>query len=882
MKRWATEESLAEDRPGRRPVAAADTAQSYFHGHGLQNSGNGNVTVGRDFNLGNWTDKRFDCQRDLFVTNPSEDRKALRRRKGGHASGSCEWILHTKELTTWLGSEPTVMVGSERQPAQALWLHGNPGTGKSTMAIFLTEELPKTFSNMNGETLVYFFCDSGFDKQRTATSVVRGLLHQLIEQHDQLLDYLLPRYHERGIELFKSFDALWEIFMTMVDDQNTGRKYCIIDALDECDGDSQKILLAQLEETVQSQDASSNFRLLVTSRPYSEIRESLQIFTNKDLASFPERQEDINLFIEEKVNYLAERKGYTNKVKNRVSQILKDKAEGTFLWIGIACNELKDIPSNRVINVLKNIPKGLDSLYKTLLDMTLEQNDIDDIRRLLSCIAVCLRPLTVSELSEACQLYQEEEDFETRLQFTREYIESYRLMIIIKDEKVLLLHKSVKDYLIGAFFIQKLEAHAQLAYRCVDLLLEPFCSANESHTGFSKYAIFYWTEHARMAEFSFKVQRPQAEFFQIDSPYRERWLEQVRSEQASYPVPERFSIFHVAAIWGVSALVDFALGLGAQGSEDATHAVHINCIDSAGKTPLEYAAKWGDHNIVAVLLSQGGKITTQVVEAATGNLWHGKEVMTVFLNHYEDHITITDELVGAAALNPINGKEVMALILDRNGDQTPINEIIKAAAEAFLWKNGILEFLLDRYGDQVTIADELVMIAAGNPTSGGELMAILLDRYGDQITVTNELVMDAAINFLSGKEIMSLLLDRYEEQIVINDVVKEVIRNPLSDKVEVLALLLDRCGDQRVINEVVKEVFGNCFSDKLEVIALLLDRYGDYITMTHELVKAAAGDPIYGKEVKALLLDRYADRPNFKLLLTGGRSRGLHLKTRKK
>lgn len=52
MKRWATEESLAGDRPGKRPAAAVDAAQSYFHGHGLQNSGNGNVTVGRDLNLG--------------------------------------------------------------------------------------------------------------------------------------------------------------------------------------------------------------------------------------------------------------------------------------------------------------------------------------------------------------------------------------------------------------------------------------------------------------------------------------------------------------------------------------------------------------------------------------------------------------------------------------------------------------------------------------------------------------------------------------------------------------------------------------------------------------------------------------------------------------
>lgn len=119
--------------------------------------------------------------------------------------------------------------------------------------------------------------------------------------------------------------------MAMMMDQNTGRKYCIIDALDECDRQSQETLLHQLEETFQSQTVSPNVRILVASRPYPEIRESLQRFPNKNLASFSERQEDINIYIEERVKQLAERKSYTGKVKLQVHKILRDKAEGTFL-----------------------------------------------------------------------------------------------------------------------------------------------------------------------------------------------------------------------------------------------------------------------------------------------------------------------------------------------------------------------------------------------------------------------------------------------------------------------------------------------------------------------------------------------------------------------
>ncbi|GJD05085.1 pfs domain-containing protein [Colletotrichum higginsianum] len=145
------------------------------------------------------------CLRDLFVTDPLEDKKALKRKKGDRARGTCNWIMGAEELTTWLGPGPTN--SSEGQASQVLWLHGNPGTGKSTMAIFLTEELSEIFSATDGKTLAYFFCDSTFDKRNTATH--QGLLLQLVQQHPQLLDHLLPKYNERGAELFNSFDALW-------------------------------------------------------------------------------------------------------------------------------------------------------------------------------------------------------------------------------------------------------------------------------------------------------------------------------------------------------------------------------------------------------------------------------------------------------------------------------------------------------------------------------------------------------------------------------------------------------------------------------------------------------------------------------------------------
>ncbi|KAH7124601.1 vegetative incompatibility protein HET-E-1 [Dactylonectria macrodidyma] len=612
------------------------------------------------------------CLRDLFLTDPLEDKKALKRKKGDRARGTCEWIFGTEELTAWLGSCQTDH--PEDQTPQVLWLHGNPGTGKSTMAIFLTGELSTAFSVTDRKTLAYFFCDSGFDKRKTATSVVRGLLLQLVQQHPRLLDYLLPKYKERGAELFKSFDALWTIFMDTAADQNTGRKYCVIDALDECDRESQDILLRQLQETFQNGNAPPNVRILVTSRPYPEIREYMEEFAHKDLASFPEAKQDIDRCIEERTADLAKRKRYTDKVKGQVANILRDKAQGTFLWVGLACNELEDVPSKDAVRVLENMPKGLDSLYKRLLDAAVEQSaGAHEVRRILSFVAVCVRPLSVLELSEACQLHLEEEE-QTRVQFTREEIASCRLMVIIQDDKVLLLHQSVKDFLVGSdndHFINMFEAHADLAYRCVDLLIERFCGKEESLVGFSAYATRDWANHARMAQSKFEIRDSQAEFFETNSPYREQWLESLRSHGSSLNlyevVPRQFSILHVAGRWGIPALVHYV-----SRSDDQEYVVgkiadciNFDSVDASGVTPLEQAFRSGHPSVVSVLLSLGSKVTARVVKAAAANWGNGKEVMALLLERRGDEISITEEVVKAAATCGQDG--VLNLLSQQNG-----------------------------------------------------------------------------------------------------------------------------------------------------------------------------------------------------------------------
>lgn len=70
------------------------------------------------------------------------------RDAGDRVAGTCEWILGTEQLTAWLG--PVNSQNPENHATRVLWFHGNPGTGKSTLAIFLTDALSTAFSATEG------------------------------------------------------------------------------------------------------------------------------------------------------------------------------------------------------------------------------------------------------------------------------------------------------------------------------------------------------------------------------------------------------------------------------------------------------------------------------------------------------------------------------------------------------------------------------------------------------------------------------------------------------------------------------------------------------------------------------------------------------------
>ncbi|KAF5856661.1 hypothetical protein ETB97_007050 [Aspergillus alliaceus] len=232
----------------------------------------------------NLTQDEKNCLRSLFLTDPVEDKNALKRRKGDQAPDTCQCFLKTRELQEWLKAHPIIgpksAESSARLDLNILWLYGNPGTGKSTIAITIGEELPNAPFFDKNKVLAYFFCDSSSSDRSTAQAVLRGILYQLIKNRPGLIDFVLPKFKERG-------EKLWN-------------------ALDECDVESQEILLSQIQQTFQaySPDPPRHLHILVTSRPYPEIV-----------------AKDLQRMTKAKIKELGTRNRYSTKVATEVSSI---------------------------------------------------------------------------------------------------------------------------------------------------------------------------------------------------------------------------------------------------------------------------------------------------------------------------------------------------------------------------------------------------------------------------------------------------------------------------------------------------------------------------------------------------------------------------------
>ncbi|KAF4212499.1 hypothetical protein CNMCM8980_000915 [Aspergillus fumigatiaffinis] len=594
---------------------------------------------------------------------------------------------------------------------------------------------------------------------------------------------------------------------------------------------------------------------LITSRPYPEIRRYLSSFSHRDLSAYPAVTTDLKTMIQERVARLGSRNNYPKSVMTEISQILEQMAEGTFLWVGIACDELERVPARKAVKTLQHLPQGLYSLYQKLFDTTTAQCDEDDkpvILKLVRFVAIARRPFTIPELSEACELYPED-DKASRFLFTKELIDSCGLIIIAEDKKVRLLHGSVRDFLVkGTAQVDELKSHAALAERCIASIIRHYRSHTNGKIIMSKpiflgYSVSFWPLHAGLAKGEFTVQAEQAAFFQLGSKIWTLWLDHYNS--LGWPLDAGFSIFHAAATWGIDRLILW-------GCDDSKDGILIDGdfrpVD--GVTPLEESARCGRISTMGTLLrhmSEKEIIHHRVIRAAARNSENGRDIMRLLLEQRGDQIQITQDVVTAAESNESSGKDIMALLLDRQGNQVHLaKNVVAAIIEKF--DTSVVALLIDRQADQIQITEDIVKAAARNQSSGKDIVALLLDQQGDQICVTENALL--TMNRMFDENMITLLLARRGNQ---TQVVQEVIKAAAQDyKIQRVFVvdILNRL--EQETPTLTRRILSGIRTFHLASVIKLLREKGDQIQITETVLKAAAENSNSGKAITKFLLSQ--------------------------
>ena len=261
-----------------------------------------------------------------------------------------------------------------------LWISANPGYGKSVLArCIIDEDLPQSIRDDPPRRVLYYFFKDISPEQRSATRAISAVLYQLFVSQPQLIRHALPSYREIGKELSTTFPKLWAIFIAASTDLITGDVFCVLDALDECNEQEQEPLIKALEDFCFRQGTSSSMsrvKILVTSRPYFEIRrnfdELLKTSINIELAGNDESasiKKEIDLVIKHRVAILARENRLAKKVADHLEKRLLETEYRTYLWLRLLWEIIKKTLSGTIKGMnqlIDKLPAGIQDAYKIL------------------------------------------------------------------------------------------------------------------------------------------------------------------------------------------------------------------------------------------------------------------------------------------------------------------------------------------------------------------------------------------------------------------------------------------------------------------------------------------------------------------------------------
>ncbi|RBA10303.1 hypothetical protein FPRO05_06239 [Fusarium proliferatum] len=316
---------------------------------------------------------------------------------------TCLWFLKDFQYIAWLGSPSSSL----------LWVSGNPGCGKTTLAAFLINRINQHLSFCSNEFIVtYFFFDANnLAGQVDGTALLNALIHQLLQASPALIplleQHLSPDHTQSALNLQK----LCEIFRAIVSGpaRKPGKIVCVMDAIDECEEESMTKAIGFLTSIIFDDRSSANrgdwLKIVITSRYNQQLDDMFGSMPEHHQVRLAEHavftSRDIETFIRARCVQVQMSTRCSDAMRCAIEKELIERSDNTFLWVHMVLDLLEtdtEASPQSFEAILRSTPDKLDGLYNRILQRTTSRREL---LRILSIIAASQRPLTLDEIDVA-------------------------------------------------------------------------------------------------------------------------------------------------------------------------------------------------------------------------------------------------------------------------------------------------------------------------------------------------------------------------------------------------------------------------------------------------------------------------------------------------
>ncbi|KAL9473924.1 hypothetical protein ACSS6W_008304 [Trichoderma asperelloides] len=386
---------------------------------------------------GNDGDRKF--LEKISKTDPFYDWKRILDLKGPFLHGSFEWILNHDDFQKWRNTKES----------GALWIKGDPGKGKTMLLCGIIDDLGKN-PEINSN-FCYFFFQATDNRINSAVAAVGGLIFSLLKPRQELLSAFRKKFEDTISQLSgpNAWQVLCDIFETVTQDQALPNVVCVVDALDECEHDV-KSLLRLIVKT------SGHVKWLLSSRNVKEIERNLRsiddsqrlILELQGNAEYVSRS--VDAYIDDSIRDIT---ALTDDEELRIKtmETLRFKADGTFLWVSLVVEQLRETDRRNIEEVLEGLPVGLENLYDLILKRITKKSKKDQniCQILLSIVTTAERPLRLEELLEFIKFQWKDYKAKYAVRDMRDIVKDCGSFLSIKGDTIYFVHQSVKDYMVG-------------------------------------------------------------------------------------------------------------------------------------------------------------------------------------------------------------------------------------------------------------------------------------------------------------------------------------------------------------------------------------------------------------------------------------------------